>query len=481
MCVSRPQKFGKSMGVNMLVAYYSKGCDSRDLFSNLRIANYPDFETHLNKYNVISLNISKFKEIGKDSDTILPSIISKLKQELKEEFPQIIDKINRPLLLILSEIYRQTKEKFIIFIDEWDYLLREANKPKVREDYLDYLMTLFKDSPYIKLAYLTGVLPVKKYNPITALNIFDEYSMVRLGRMAEYFGFTAEEVRAMCDYFKRDFDEMKSWYGGYFTQKNVNLFNPRSVIKSFVEEKLKGYCFSTYYLEALRTPINKDLRDLRKKLFKLISGAKVSAAVSDFQSDVDSIRYCDEILTLLVHMGYLAYDETTKELYIPNLEISEEFDKSIKLSDWKEMVRTLKDSDNLLKATLNCNGKIAEVYISKAYNDFSSIFKLNSEETLGAVVPLAYSSAIRYYTFMRYNRKDKGIKSFILFPNEKINMPLIFIELKFFKATESAVVEIKQKIYPESMKNYSGGIILVSLIYDEKKCSCVIEKIIKTD
>ncbi len=479
MCVSRPRRFGKTIGVNLLTAYYSKGCDSKELFSNLKIANNPDFETHLNKYNVISLCISKFKEIGKDVDNILPTMISSIKLELQEEFPQIKDKINRPLLLVLSEIYRLTKEKFIVLIDDWDYIFRVTNKSKIRDDYLNYLIVLFNDSPYIKLAYLTGLLPVKKYKALSSLNNFDEYTMLNPGKSAEYFGYTEDEMKELCVKFNSDYDDVKSWYDGYLMSNNIHIFNPRSIKKALPEGKLKEYWFSIYYFEVLGTPINRNLRGLREKVIKLLGGERINADVSDFQSDIEAIRYSDEILTLLVHLGYLSYDESSKEIFIPNHEIRAEIGKTLERSEWKEVLRALNNSDNLLKATWNLDEKLVVEYIVKAHLDLSTLFKFNSEETLRLVLFIAYHSALRYYSFKKEYTSGKDIADLILIPYKNSNKPLIVIELKHCKTSGTLIDNIKEKKYIDTIENYSGVIILVSLTYDDRKYSCEIEKINK--
>ena len=479
MCVSRPRRFGKTIGVNLLTAYYSKGCDSKELFSNLKIAKNPDFETHLNKYNVISICVSKFKEIGKDVETVLPSIISNIKNELKAEFPEIQDKINRPLLFVLSEIYKLTQEKFIIFIDDWDYIFRVTNKSKVRDDYLNYLIVLFSNSPFIKLAYLTGLLPVKKYKTMSSLNNFDEYTMINPGKSAEYFGYTEDEMRDLCVKFNCDYDDIKTWYDGYLMSYNIHLFNPRSIKKALPEGKLKEYWFSIYYFEVLGTPINRNLRGLHEKVIKLLGGERVNADVSDFQSDIEAIRYCDEILTLLVHIGYLSYDESTKEIFIPNHEIRAEFGKTLVRSEWKEVLRALKNSDDLLKATWNLDEKSVAEYIVKTHLDLSTLFKFSSEETLRLVLSIAYHNALRHYSFNKEYTNGKDIADLILIPYKNSTKPLIVIELKHCKTSETLIDNIKEKKYPDSIEKYTGDIILVGLTFDDRRYSCEIEKISK--
>ena len=481
MCISRPRRFGKSMGINLLIAYYSKGCDSKELFANLKIAQNHDFEKHLNKYNVIWLNLPKFKELGSKIEELLPTMIEELKRELKEEFPQYIQSISRPLQLILSDIYKQTNEKFIVLIDEWDYIFRESTNTKLQEEYVDFLRALFKDSPFIKLAYITGILPVKRYNTQSALNNFDEYSMVIPDKLAEYFGFTEDEVKSLCKRFNRDFDEIKAWYDGYLMPNNVHLYNPCSVVQAMDGGKLQGYWVATSSFEALRIPINLNINGIRESVLEMMGGARIMADVSDFQCDTDAIESRDQALALLVHLGYLAYDEENEEVFIPNREIKGEFDKSIKLSEWKEVIRALNNSDALLKATWNGDEKAVSEYIEQAHQDISSILGYNNEETLRSVVSIAYYTAIRFYQFIKEFPSGKGFADMVFLPYKHVNKPLIVIELKHNESPESAIAQIKEKKYSESLQKYSGDILLVGITYDDdKKHYCKIEHITKT-
>ena len=481
MCISRPRRFGKSMGINLLVAYYSKGCNSKELFANLKIAQNPDFEKHLNKYNVIWLNLPKFKEFGSKIEELLPTMIEELKRELKEEFPQYIESISRPLQIILSNIYKQTNEKFIVLIDEWDYIFRESTNTKLQEEYVDFLRALFKDSPFIKLAYITGILPVKRYNTQSALNNFIEYSMVIPRNMAEYFGFTEEEVKALCKIFNRDFDEIKAWYDGYLMPGNLHIYNPCSVVQSMDGGKLQGYWVATSSFEALRIPINLDLDGLRKTILKLIGGTRITADVLDYEINMDSIESCDEALALLVHLGYLAYDEESRKVFIPNREIRAEFDKSIKRSKWKEVIQALNNSEDLLEVTWNCEEEAVAEYIEQAHDKIAAILKYNNEETLRSVVSIAYYTAINYYEIKREYPSGKGFADIVFLPYKHVNKPLIVVELKHNKSPESAITQIKEKKYSESLQKYSGDILLVGITYDDdKKHYCKIEQIKKT-
>ena len=480
MCISRPRRFGKSMNIDLLIAYYSKGCDSKDLFANLKIAKNPDFEKHLNKYNVIWLNLPKFKDLGCGIETLLPTMIKQLKRELVKEFKNIEIHDDEPLQSILAEIYYQTNVKFVVLIDEWDYIFRESTNTKLQEEYVDFLRALFKDSPFIKLAYITGILPVKRYNTQSALNNFIEYSMTIPRNMAEYFGFTEEEVKALCKKFNRDFDEIKAWYDGYLMPNNVHLYNPCSVVQAMDGGKLQGYWVATSSFEALRIPINLNINGIRESVLEMMGGARIMADVSDFQCNTEAIESRDQALALLVHLGYLAYDEENEEVFIPNREIKAEFDKSIKLSEWKEVIRALNNSDKLLKATWNCDEKAVSEYIEQAHQDISSILGYNNEETLRSVVAIAYYTAIRFYQFIKEFPSGKGFADMVFLPYKHVNKPLIVIELKHNKTAESAIAQIKGKKYSESLQKYSGDILLVGITYDDdKKHFCKIEKLSK--
>ena len=479
LCISRPRRFGKSMGVNLLIAYYSKGCDSKELFANLNIAKSPDFEKHLNKYNVIWLNLPYFKETGKGIECLLPTMISELKRELKEEFSQIIDTVERPLQLILSDIYKKTGEKFIVLIDEWDFIFRESKNTDLQEEYVDFLRVLFKDRPYVKLAYITGILPVKKYNTQSALNNFDEYSMIVPDKLAEYFGFTEDEVKALCTKFNRDFDEIKAWYDGYLMPGNVHLYNPRSVVKA-MDGELESYWVATSSFEALRIPINLNLGGLRESIISLIGGNRCKVNTNYFQNNTSDFETKDEALTFLVHLGYLGYDKANKEVFIPNREIKEEFEHSIITSKWEEVSEALNNSENLLQATWNCDEKAVADYIEKAHMRVAAAIKYNNEEALRSVVSIAYYSAINHYSILREFPSGKGFADMVFLPYKHVNKPLIVIELKHNKTAESAITQIKEKKYTESLQKYSGEILLVGITYDDdKKHHCKIEKVTK--
>lgn len=177
ICVSRPRRFGKSMALNMLAAYYSRGCESRTLFEGRAISKEESFEEYLNQYDVIFLNMQHFL-ISAKNQTITDHLEQAVLAELRDEYGNYIGRSDIGLADALEKIYAGTDRQFIFLVDEWDCVMRERPESEdLQKQYLDFLRNLLKDREYVALAYMTGILPVKKYGEHSALNMFWEYSM----------------------------------------------------------------------------------------------------------------------------------------------------------------------------------------------------------------------------------------------------------------------------------------------------------------
>lgn len=245
ICNSRPRRFGKSYTANMLAAYYSKGADSRQMFSGLEISKKDDFNKHLNKYDVIHIDIQWFLANCENADNIVAFITGSVMDELQEIYPDILSEKVSNLSDALSRIREKTGQKFIIIIDEWDVLIRDAAADrKVQDSYINFLRGLFKGTEptkYIQLAYLTGILPVKKEKTQSALNNFDEFTMLSAGSLSPYIGFTEEEVERLAEQYYQNFDEVKRWYDGYLL-RDCQVYNPRAI-----SSKVNTFPFSIVY------------------------------------------------------------------------------------------------------------------------------------------------------------------------------------------------------------------------------------------
>ena len=257
ICISCPRRFGKSITAGMLTAYYDRSCDSHALFQNLKVAQTEDYERYLNRYDVIHLDITSFRRPGETSEGILHRINSDVIAELQELYPESFSKETTYLPDVLAEVHNKTGAQFVIIIDEWDALFREDKyDTKVQIEYVELLRGLFKSAlskKFVKLAYLTGILPIKKYGTESALNNVDEFTMVNADYFAEYTGFTEQEVKELCDAYHMDFSELKRWYDGYLLDTDLHVYNPKSVVDAIRRKRVPNYWTKTEHYESLKT------------------------------------------------------------------------------------------------------------------------------------------------------------------------------------------------------------------------------------
>ena len=327
ICNSRPRRFGKSVTANMLAAYYSKGCDSREMFSTLKISESIGFEKNINKYDVIHIDIQWCIEPAGGSENVVSYITEKTICELREYYPNELSEKIKSLPEALSVINSMNGTKFIIIIDEWDIIIRDkANNKKVQEEYINFLRAMFKGvepTKYIGLAYLTGILPIKKLKTQSALNNFKQYTMLNPGPLAEYIGFTEEEVKKLCDRYERDFHKVKKWYDGYQLGK-YHIYNPNAGVSLMMEGEFRSYWSETDSYRIIVPLINMDFDGLKSAIIEMLAGGSVETDVTSFQNDTVNFEDKDDILTYLIHLGYLAYDQKKVMAFVPNEEIREE-------------------------------------------------------------------------------------------------------------------------------------------------------------
>ena len=485
ICFSRPRRFGKSIAAHMLTAYYSKGCDSREIFSQLKIAGLPTFEEELNRNTVIFLDIQWLKSVAADQgqmEQIVSFMQSQVIEELLEIYPDIVDKDEKSLANALFTINNATDEQFIVIIDEWDCLFREAKDNKsLQDEYVRFLRAMFKGAAsdaFIKLAYITGILPIKKYGTQSALNNFDEYTMVEPFTLAEYVGFTEEEVRVLCEQSNMDFEECKRWYDGYSFDDVHSVYSPNSVINAVTKRKFGSYWTKTETYESLRFYIDTNFDEVRTAIVAMLSGEMIEIDPETFQNDMVNIHNRDDVLTLLVHLGYLAYDGNDRAVYIPNEEVRAEFIRATKNSSCEELSKVIRNSDALLKATLRMDGDEVAERIEMAHQYYANAKFYNNEQALRMVIMLAYVSRVDDYIDFQELPSGKGYADILFFPKKNSKKPALLIELKWNHSCGGAIEKIKEKGYCDAISSYGGDILLVGINYDEneKKHTCQIEK-----
>ena len=469
ICISRPRRFGKSIAANMLSAYYTCEYDSRELFSNLKIASSDSYEKHLNKYDVIFLNMQEFLSQSSNVEEMLSLLKKSVIWDLLDKYPDFryFDETN--LMRTLQDIYNKTKRPFVVIIDEWDCIFREyITDKKAQEKYLDFLRDLLKDKGYVALAYMTGILPIKKYGTHSALNMFDEFSMINPGPLASYVGFTELEVAALCTDYHMDLDEIKAWYNGYSFEKIPSIYNPRSVVSCMRFGKIGNYWNQTETFEALQIYIDMNFEGLKDDVLSMIAGESVPVNTGSFTNDMTTFRTEDDVLTLLIHLGYLSYDYENKTVKIPNNEVREEYVNSVSVSDWGEISKALKNSADTLRAIWQGRPEQVALGIQQAHFETSHI-QYNDENALSYTVSLALYAARNFYTIHREFAGGKGFADMVFLPRKKFpDKPALVIELKWDHSAQGEITQIKQKQYCESLKEYHGNLLLVGINYDTK-------------
>ena len=401
VCISRSRRFGKSMAANMLAAYYDRSVDSRELFKSFKISESKSFESHLNQHNVIFLNIQQIFSAAGSAEAVPKFLQDVVLEELRENYPGMISESCNHLPTALADIY--TKEDgenkgFVFIIDEWDCIFREEKQDvKAQKHYLDFLKDLFKDRTYVSLAYMTGILPIKKYGTHSALNIFDEYSMTTPEMFAEYTGFTEDEVKVLCKGYKKDFSEIRRWYDGYVLGDDIHIYNPKSVVDAMRSRKLKSFWTSTETYEALQIYIDLNHDGLKEVILQMLIGESSRIDTGSFQNDMTSLKNKDDVLTLLVHLGYLAFDERTSSVFIPNEEVRGEFIRAVKNGGRPELYRLLQESDELIAATIRMDEDMVAKKLEEIHSKFTVPLFYNNEQALRMILMLAYIGRVDDY------------------------------------------------------------------------------------
>ena len=483
ICISRPRRFGKTMAAEMMAAYYGSGQNSHELFEKLKIAKHFSYEKNLNQADVLMINVQEFLSLSPTVQILIDMLQSKITEELKANYPEIDYDSAKDFIQVMRETYAYSNKPFVILIDEWDCLFREFKDDLASQKiYLDFLRLWLKDQAYVGLAYMTGILPIKKYGTHSALNMFKEYAMTNPGRFIEYFGFTHDEVATLCHEYNIDFSEMKNWYNGYFLERGKPIYNPKSVVSALEDGLFDSYWNKTETFEALRDYIMLDFDGLREKVTLLLSGLNLELDIHSFTNDMHSFASADDVLTLLIHLGYLSYNFEMRTIRIPNEEVKMEFVTSMKSLKWDNVTEAIQASNKLLQAIWNHDAETVATGIEKVHEENTSILKYNDENALNCVISLALYSAKDYYTIIRELPTGKGYSDLVFLPRTKhLDKPALLVELKWDKTSVGAIDQIKKKNYASGLAEYEGNLLLVGINYDKKSKThtCVIEPHIK--
>lgn len=483
-CVTRPRRFGKTAAAQMLYAYYDKASESKDLFERLQISKADSYERYLNKFPTVYIDVTRFTTRYAGRDDIVDILQQSVMKDIQKAYPDVEVDDDADLMELLEDIAFQRGEKFVMIIDEWDAICREAiDKPQLMDRYVNFLRTMFKSSntaTVFACVYMTGILPIKRYGTQSALNDFREFSMTSPLQLAGYIGFTENEVRTLCAKYDMDYDEMKGWYDGYsFGPHYPAVFNPNSVMAACLGHTFDNYWGRTSAFETLQQYIDIDLNGVQESLERIIRGERQKVSVLRFGFDLSSIGTYDELLTLMVHLGYLTYDAENMTVSIPNKEIRMEFTEALRGSkSHKKLAEMVKTSDKLLEATLNGNEQTVAEIVDQIHNHEVAPEFYNNEQALRSVLKLGFISAIDYFVTIQELPSGKGYADIAFIPNRQSSKPAVIVELKWNKGAYAAIDQIKNRDYPSVIRNFTKNIMLVGISYDTdtKQHSCRIEQ-----
>ena len=476
ICITRPRRFGKSSVIDMLGSYYSIAVDSKDVFDNLKISSFPSYTEHLNKYNVINISFNDLSERGNTYEDYIEMIRTSITKDIVEKYPHI----NPENYFNISSMIRDTNDKFIFLLDEWDYIFNNSLFEENQNNFLEFLRALLKDQPYVALCYMTGVLPIKKYSSGSALNMFDEFTFLKDRKFGKYFGFTEEEVIDLCNKNNEiQFENLQTWYNGYLTAKGLKIYNPRSVVKALQNDFCESYWTNTGAMDEVAKYLKYNILEIRDDVIEMISGGEIDLIIDEeFRAGQREPKTKEEIYSAMIVLGFLSYHDGY--LRIPNKELMKEFEKALRDKSFGYVSQIIENSRKMLQATVNGDTATVESILHDIHNSEIPILQYNDENSLSCVLTLAYLSARDTYRIEREEKTGKGYADFTFHPRRK-NDTAFIVELKKDENVDVAINQIKSKEYVQKFKeeNQHKKVLAVAICYNsrEKEHCCKIEEI----
>ena len=487
ICVSRPRRFGKSYTAKTLCAYYDHTCDSHELFAGYEASTLKSYEEHINKYQVICIDVSQLMQ-EKSEMEIGELIQRKVTDELLLQYPKLA--VDQSFSKTLFNAVELTGRKFVMIIDEWDAPIRE--EAQVSKKYLGFLKSIFKGTvsttDTFAAVYMTGILPIKKDGTQSAVSDFREFTILDPQRFAPYTGFNEDEVRRLCEKYHMDFSEAKRWYDGYSFPGAESVYNPFSVMMAIKSGEFESYWKRTSVADPLISFININIKkyngqpsDLGADILKLIAGEQLKVNTSRFNNDFHTFNTEDDVLTLLTHLGYLAYDKATKRVRIPNEEVRLEFNELLEEPQYSKLSDLILRSEKLLNDTLAGDGDaVAEAIKNVRATNYAPMY-YNNEQSLRYAVKFAYIICVDRYMKVEELPSGSGLADVVYLPKSDTALPALVVELKWDESADSAIDQIKRNDYPAVLADYCGEILLVGINYNSKtkEHTCKIERIDK--
>lgn len=495
ICITRPRRFGKTVAANMITAFFSTACDARAVFDALQIAGVTEYEQYLNRFSVIHLSMNELGRQSSSYDQYIGRIEQRLIRDLKKEYAQAEFDPDADAAELLLELYAQDDTaQFIFVLDEWDFIFHQEFVTEAdKRSYLSFLRNLLKDRPYVRLTYMTGILPIAKYSSGSELNMFSEFTMASEARFSEYFGFTEKETDALFMRYLEQTDSVKNvtreglkeWYDGYHTKSGERLYNPGSVVLALTNNNLGNYWTSAGPYDELYYYIERNVDAVRDDLAHMVSGLAVPARIREYAATSQDLRTREEILSAMVVYGFLNYENG--QVSIPNRELEERFTELLRKEPSLGYVyRLARESERMLHATIAKDTVTMEGILELVHDTEIPILSYNHETELASVINLVYLAARDTYRVEREDKAGKGYVDFIFYPVVDRSAPCLILELKVDHTAEEAIAQIKEKKYALCFqgrlgehRRYTGKILAVGISYSKKskKHSCRVEEL----
>ena len=492
VCITRPRRFGKTVMTNMITAFFSRACNTKEIFQKLFISQTEEYERYINHYSVISISFNDVTGDCVSYADYIGRIEKRLVKDLKKAYPELVTDETEYLVDILQDIYEEKEEKFIFVLDEWDYIFHQDFASETdKKRYLTFLRSLLKDRAYVKFAYMTGILPIAKYSSGSELNMFAEYTMATEEKFSEYFGFTEKEVDVLYkkyeinqpEYRKVTREGLKEWYNGYHTLSGERLYNPRSVVMALTNNNLGNYWTSAGPYDEIFYYIANDVAEVRDDLALMAAGESIPVKIREYAATSQNLKTKEEIFSAMVVYGFLTCEKG--RVSIPNKELMDKFaDMLMKENSLGYVYNLAKESTRMLNATLHGDTETMCQILEKAHNTEIPLLSYNNETELTAVVNLVYLAARDRYRVEREDKAGIGYVDFIFYPKIDKSADAIILELKVNHTPEEAISQIKEKKYALKFeeklgekRKYTGRVLAVGIGYDKttKKHLCKVE------
>ena len=365
---TRPRRFGKTLNMDMLRTFFEKTeQDTSVYFQDKKIwACGQKYRSYQGKYPVIFLTFKDVKfNTWEETFSAVRDIFAKETQRHEElrtsdrcdeyderKYARLAEgnvtevELSSALADLSAMLHKHHGTAPVIIIDEYDTPIQQGYMKGYYEEITLFMRNLFsggfKDNKHLAFGFLTGILRVAKESIFSGMNNLSINSVLD-HKYSAYFGFTPDEVREMAAYYGASdkYDEICEWYDGYRLiahrqtgNECYSMYSPNSVVEAMLRHKFGTYWNQTETYEALKIYIQMDMDGLKDSVVRMLAGESVPINIGSFSNDMTTFATKDDVLTLLVHLGYLTYNSIDETVSIPNKEVSKEYVNAISTMNW---------------------------------------------------------------------------------------------------------------------------------------------------